>query len=264
MSKIPSSMKIAVVIPSYKSAETLPGVIDTLPEELASSGGKAIIVHDCSPDSTGEVADELAQKHSHVEVVHHEKNRGYGGALKTGLSHGYDIGCDVFPVVHSDGQYAPHLALALCVPILEGKAEIVQGSRFKGGGAREGGMPATRYWANRILTTMENMVFGTKMAEFHSGYMVFSRKLLTDIPYKELQNNYNFDAEMIVMAELAGYKCTEIPIPTRYDDETSSLDPIPYGINVLKMMGRHTLGHYRKLLDDHSAQEISTGFARPH
>jgi len=246
-------MKIAVIIPSYKAAETLPGVIDALPDGLASSGGVAVIVNDASPDNTGEVAENLAKTHEHVHVVHHEINRGYGGALKTGLSHGYEMGCDVFPVVHSDGQYAPHLALALCVPILEGKAEIVQGSRFKGGGAREGGMPASRYYANRGLTTMENLTFGTRMAEFHSGYMVFSRKLLEAVPYKELQDNYNFDAEMIIMAQLAGYKCTEIPIPTRYDDETSSLDPIPYGVNVLKMMARYTLGHYRKLLDDHTA-----------
>lgn len=254
-------MKIAVVIPSYKAADTLPGVIDTLPEELAASGGKAIIVNDGSPDHTGEVAKELEAKHDHVIAVHHGKNRGYGGALKTGLAHGCEIGFDVFPIVHSDGQYAPHLALALCVPILEGKAEIVQGSRFKGGGAREGGMPASRYYANRILTSMENLTFGTKMAEFHSGYMVFSRQLLSEIPYQNLQDNYNFDAEMIVMAHLAGHRCAEVPIPTRYDDETSSLDPIPYGLNVLKMMVRYTFGHYRKLLDDHTAATGTHGLA---
>ncbi|MFT4550492.1 MAG: glycosyltransferase involved in cell wall biosynthesis, partial [Verrucomicrobiales bacterium] len=72
-------MKIAVVIPSYKAADTLPGVIDTLPKELAESGGKAIIVNDGSPDNTGEIADELEKQHAHVITVHHEKNRGYGG-----------------------------------------------------------------------------------------------------------------------------------------------------------------------------------------
>ena len=252
-------MKIAVIIPAYKAAETLPGVIDTLPEELASSGGKAIIINDGSPDNTGDVADQLEKDHPHVITIHHEKNRGYGGALKTGLAHAYDIGYDMFPVVHSDGQYAPHLALALCVPILEDKAIIVQGSRFKGGGAREGGMPASRYYANRALTTMENMTFGTSMAEFHSGYMVYSRKLLEEVPYQKLQNNYNFDAEMIIMAHVAGYRCAEVPIPTRYDDETSSLDPIPYGLNVLKMMVRYTFGHYLQLLDDHTAAAGSDG-----
>ena len=78
-------MKIAIVIPADKAAETLPGVIDTLPRELAACGGKAIIVNDGSSDDTGEVAEKLEKKHRHVIAVHHEKNRGYGGALKTGL-----------------------------------------------------------------------------------------------------------------------------------------------------------------------------------
>jgi len=247
-------MKIAVIIPSYKSAATLPGVIGELPAELHERGGKAVIVHDCSPDNTGQVADELAARHPWVEVVHHERNRGLGGAIKTGLSHAYDTGFDVYPVVHSDGQYAPDQCLRVCEPILRGETLIAQGSRMLGGGALAGGMPYwSRYLPNRILTTLENLTVGTSMADYHSGYMVFSRRLLELIPYRELQNNYNFDAEMIMMAHLAGLKCGETPIPTRYDDGTSSLDPIPYGLNVLRLMGRYTLGHYRELLDRHTA-----------
>ncbi len=246
-------MRKAVIIPSYNAAETLPKVIETLPAELARGGGKAIIVHDCSPDRTGEVADNLAKSHAHVEVVHHEQNRGYGGALKSGLARGYELGFDIFPIVHSDGQYAPEMAMKLCGPIERGETEIVQGSRMKGGQAK-GSMPYwTRYLPNRILTTMENFVFGTSVAEFHSGYMVFSRKLLEMIPYQNLQNNYNFDAEMMIMAHLCKIPIVEEPIPTRYDESTSSLKPIPYGLNVLRMMWRFNIGHYRSLLDDHTA-----------
>jgi hypothetical protein len=85
------------------------------------------------------------------------------------------------------------------------------------------------------------------MAEFYSGYMLYSRRLLESAPFEHLQDNYNFDAEMIVVAHILGMECAQIPIPTRYDNEVSSLDPIPYGINVLKMMARHLGGHYRKL-----------------
>jgi hypothetical protein len=133
-------------------------------------------------------------------------------------------------------------------PIIEGKAQIVQGSRMIGGGALRGGMPYGRYIPNRILTFLENIVFGTRMAEFHSGYMIYSRRLLERAPFEQLQNNYNFDAEMILLAHLLGMECAQIPIPTRYGDEVSSLDPIPYGINVLKMMARHLGGHYRELV----------------
>ena len=82
-------------------------------------------------------ADELAAKHENVFVIHHEKNRGYGGALKTGMRHGLEKGYDIFAIVHSDGQYAPELVMDLCKPIENGETEIVQGSRILGG-AREG------------------------------------------------------------------------------------------------------------------------------
>ena len=73
------------------------------------------------------------------------------------------------------------------------------------------------------------------------------------VPFERLQDNYNFDAEMILLAHLRGIRCAESPIPTRYDDEVSSLSPIPYGLNVLKMMWRFTTGHYLQLLDEHDA-----------
>jgi len=242
-------MNKVVIIPSYKAEKTLPSVLERLPQEFWADG-TAIIVNDKSPDGTGEVAEGLKALYPSVEVVHHEVNRGYGGAQKSGLRHGLKLGARAFGVVHADGQYAPEMVLDLMAPILEGKAEIVQGSRMLAGGAREGGMPLLRYIPNRVLTTMENIVFGTKMAEFHSGYMLYSRRLLERAPFEKLQNNYNFDAEMIVVAKLLGYDCAQLPIPTRYDDEVSSLDPLPYGINVLKMMGRHLGGHYRRLLSE--------------
>lgn len=247
---IHDGVKKAIVIPSYCAAKTLPGVLTRIPKAFWENG-IAIIVNDKSPDDTGAVADDLKTQWPGLHVVHHEVNQGYGGAQKSGLKQGLALGADAFAIVHSDGQYAPEVVLDLIAPILEKRFHIVQGSRMIAGGAREGGMPLTRYLPNRILTAMENIVFGTRMAEFHSGYMLYSRTLLEQVPFDRLQNNYNFDAEMIVLAHLTGLECAQLPIPTRYDDEVSSLKPIPYGINVLKMMGRHLGGHYRNLLRNH-------------
>jgi len=240
-------MNKAIVIPSYRAGKTLPSVLPRIPVSFWDDG-VAIIVNDGSPDNTGEVAETLKSQWPKLDVVHHEVNQGLGGAEKTGLRRGLDLGASVFAIVHSDGQYPPELVLDLMQPIIEGKAQIVQGSRMMGGGALSGGMPYSRYIPNRTLTFLENIVFGTRMAEFHSGYMLFSRQLLERVPFEQLQNNYNFDAEMILVAHLLGFECAQIPIPTRYDDEISSLDPIPYGINVLKMMGRHMAGHYRAIV----------------
>jgi glycosyltransferase involved in cell wall biosynthesis len=252
-------MKIAIIIPAYQASETLPKVIASLPEELALGGGKAIIVNDGSPDETGEVADSLAEEHLHVVAVHNAERLGYGGALKKGFAHGYDLGCEIFPVVHSNGGEAPLIALALCVPIIEGKHEIVQGSVLKGRGVSTVEMPASHFYANRALAMFENLMFGTRMVEFHSGYMVYSRRLLDMVPYQQLQDNYAFDAEMILMAHLAGMACAEVPIPSRQEDGTSSLEPLPPGISLLKMMARYNLGYYRKILDQHTAANGTHG-----
>ncbi len=242
-------MKNCIIIPSYKAAATLLPTIERIPSKVLTDESMVVVINDASPDSTGAVADSIAADLPYVRVVHHPQNKGYGGAQKTGLHTGLEAGCDAFAVVHADGQYAPELLPELLAPIHKAEAMIVQGSRFAGGGALKGGMPLSRYIPNIVLTGMENIVFGTRLAEFHSGYMLYSRKLLESVPFDRLQNNYNFDAEMIILAHLSGHQCREIPIPTRYDDETSSLDPIPYGINVLKMMGRHLGGHYRGMLE---------------
>lgn len=249
------SADFCIVMPAYKAAGVLAATVKRIPAEFFRRGGTLIIVNDASPDETGAVADRLAAENSSIRVVHHEKNKGYGGAQKTGLNEGLRLGCRGFAVVHADGQYAPELVLDLLEPILSGEAHVVQGSRMLGGRALSGGMPVTRYLANRGLTILENISFGTRMAEFHSGYMLYSRRLLEALPFEELQSNFNFDAEIILLGHLAGFPCKEMPIPTHYGSETSSLDPIPYGINVLKMIGRHLTGYYRGLLKSSRSPE---------
>lgn len=240
--------KNCIVIPAYRAASVLSSTVNRIPRVYFSGGGRVVMINDASPDDTGRVAEEIARSTDGVTVIHHESNRGYGGAQKSGLLHGLAHGCDAFAVVHADGQYAPELVLELLAPINRGEADIVQGSRLLGGKALAGGMPWTRYVANRSLTALENLAFGTRMAEFHSGYMLYSRVLLERLPFEGLQNNFNFDAEIILLAHLAGFPCCQLPIPTHYGEESSSLAPIPYGLNVLRMVGRHFGGHYRNML----------------
>ena len=240
-----------IVMPSYRAEHVLSATVNRIPDRFYAESGTLIIVDDASPDATGEVADRLAQDNSSIRVIHHGQNAGYGGAQKSGLREGLRLGCRGFAVVHADGQYAPELVCDLLAPIMSGEADLVQGSRMLAGGALRGGMPFSRYAANRGLTMLENFCFGTRLAEFHSGYMLYSRRLLEAVPFGELQNNFNFDAEMILLGQLAGFPCREMAIPTHYGEETSSLDPIPYGLNVLRMIGRHLGGHYRRLLAGH-------------
>jgi glycosyltransferase involved in cell wall biosynthesis len=199
-------MKRAVVIPCYKAERSIAAVVDSLPREILEEGA-VVMVNDGSPDGTGAAIDAVAARVPAATALHHPANRGYGGALKTGMRHAMEQGFDIFAVVHSDGQYAPSLVLQLCEPIEKGLTEIAQGSRMRGG-ARSGEhpMPLSRYIPNRVLTALENLTVGTSMADFHSGYMIYSRRLLGRVPFERVQDNYNFDAEMIIMAHLCGIR----------------------------------------------------------
>lgn len=257
------SPEFCIVMPAYRAAGVLRATVARIPDAVFERGGILIVIDDGSPDATAGIAEELARERKRIQVLHHPVNRGYGGAQKTGLREGLRLGCRGFAVLHADGQYAPERVLDLLEPILSGRADLVQGSRMLGGGAREGGMPGFRYFANRALTTLENLAFGTNLAEFHSGYMLYSRSLLESLPFESLQDNFNFDAEMILLAHLAGFPCHEVAIPTHYGEESSSLDPIPYGLNVLRMIGRHWSGHYRGLLEATSVNFGLKGAGNP-
>ena len=257
------SPEFCIVMPAYRAAGVLRATVARIPDAVFERGGTLLVVDDGSPDATAGIAEELARENNRVRVLNHPVNRGYGGAQKTGLREGLRLGCRGFAVLHADGQYAPERVLDLLEPILSGRADLVQGSRMLGGGAREGGMPGFRYFANRALTTLENLAFGTNLAEFHSGYMLYSRSLLESLPFESLQDNFNFDAEMILLAHLAGFPCHEVAIPTHYGEESSSLDPIPYGLNVLRMIGRHWSGHYRGLLEATSVNLGLKGAGNP-
>jgi len=155
----------------------------------------------------------------------------------------------IFALLHADGQYAPEELPRLIKPFDEEKADIVQGSRIAGGGRRalQGSMPLYKYVANRVLTTIENCAFDMDMAEYHNGYMLYSKRALLDIPFEKLSDNFCFDQEMLVMAKIKGLKIVERPIPTHYGDEISHLKPIPYGFNVLSLVWKYTRGHYHAL-----------------
>jgi glycosyltransferase involved in cell wall biosynthesis len=241
--------RLAIAIPAYNAARTLEGVFDRVPPEIRAREPRYIIVDDGSTDDTAGVAHRLQARFPTLDVVQHAQNRGYGAAAQTGLGRALELGADVVAWVHGDGQYAPESLPELLAPLDADRADVVQGSRFRGGGALQGGMPVYKYIANRGLTWMENRVFGLRLAEYHSGYMLYRRAALEAIPFGSFTTRgFVFDQEMLVAARILGLRVVDLPIPTRYAGEVSYLRPIPYGIAVLKLMGRYLRGDYHRLV----------------
>lgn len=112
------------------------------------------------------------------------------------------------------------------------------------GGALHGGMPLYKFIANKCLTAIKNWSFGMQMAEYHSGYMLYSKKTLMSIPFNKLSDSFDFDLEMIIMAKIKKLRIKEIAIPTIYADETSYLNPIKYGLDVLSIVWKYKCGKF--------------------
>ncbi len=221
--------KIIVVMPAYNAAKTLRKTYSELPMDIVDD---VIVVDDCSTDSTSQVALELKLQH----VIRHEKNRGYGGNQKTCYKAAMDLGADVVIMVHPDYQYEPKLVTAMSSLIATGVFDVVLGSRILGTGAIKGGMPIYKYIANRLLTAFQNIMVPYKLSEYHTGYRAFSKEVLSSLPLENNSEDFIFDNQMLLQVIGSGFSIGEITCPTRYLEDSSSIDipsSIKYGLSVL-------------------------------
>jgi glycosyltransferase involved in cell wall biosynthesis len=243
--------RVLVAVPAFNAGKTLERMFERIPRELFENARFAV-VDDGSADDTLEAAERIRVRLPSLAVLRHPRNRGYGGTVKTLLSHALQTDAEVVAILHADGQYSPEKLPELIAPLASGRADLVQGSRLLGGGALAGGMPLYKYAANRMLTAFENRAFGMRMAEFHSGYMLYARRALTAIPFARLSESFDFDLEMLVCARILGLSIAEVAIPTIYADEVSHLKPIAYGLDVLRVVRRYRRGAYAALLNENA------------
>lgn len=223
-------------MPAYNAARTLEDTYRGLAMDVVD---EVILVDDVSHDETVDIAERLGLK-----VVVHIQNRGYGGNQKTCYLEALRSGADVVVMVHPDNQYDSTLVPQMIQPILEEQAEIVLGSRFLSGTALSGGMPWWKFIANRFLTGVENLIFGLGLSEYHTGFRAYSRRLLETLPFLLNSDDFVFDQEIMVQALCFGFRVREVPVPTRYFPEASSVNfqrSVKYGFAVLWLVVRYLL-----------------------
>jgi glycosyltransferase involved in cell wall biosynthesis len=228
--------RVVVVMPAYNAARTLERTYADLPGGVVD---KVILVDDVSQDETVEVARQLG-----LTVVIHVQNRGYGGNQKTCYLEALKDGADIVVMLHPDYQYDSRRVPALIAPIISGDADLVLGSRLLDGGALAGGMPLYKYLSNRFLTIVENLAFGQNLSECHTGFRAYSRHLLTTIPFVLNSDKFVFDTEVIAQTVAFGFKISEVPVPTRYFKEASSVNftnSVIYGAATLRVVLRFLL-----------------------
>lgn len=236
---------VSVIIPAYNAAPYIRSVIDRFPRGLWRQIRNVWIIDDGSTDATGAAVEAVARLHEAVRPVRWDANRGYGRTMRQGLSLCRDDGCDYAACVHADGQYPPEAVTEFVEAMRSKDIDLMQGSRIASGTALSGGMPLYKYAAGRVLTALENRVFGLAMTDYHSGFLVYSRKALATVPFHRLSPSFDFDLEAIACARGRKLVIGELPIPTRYAGEISHLRPFSYGCRVLGVLARFLAGYYR-------------------
>ena len=256
----PAKPKVVVVMPAYNAAKTLHMTYADLPREMVDL---VIVVDDGSSDETAKIARELG-----LELFVHDRNYGYGANQKTCYREALKAGADIVVMVHPDYQYDPTLLPEVVRPIQEGRADVVLGSRLMGDSPMKQGMPWWKYVSNRFLTWVENIAFGLKLSEYHTGYRAFRRETLESVNLETNSDKFIFDQEILAQVVALGMRITEVPVPTRYFAQASSasfFQSSVYGCSILLLVGKyllHRLGWgYHRQFD--SLQRRYHGVAEP-
>jgi glycosyltransferase involved in cell wall biosynthesis len=211
---LPAGFKLSVVIPVYNEERWLGELVRRvravpIPKEI-------ILVNDASTDGTPDVLAALEAEHDDVRVFHQTKNGGKGAALREGFKH---CSGDIVVVQDADWEYDPAEYPRLIQPIVEGKADVVFGSRFTGDSQR-----VLYFWhsvCNRILTTLSNMFTNLNLTDMETCYKVFRREVIQGLTLKS--NRFGFEPE--VTAKVARKRPGQSPwriyeVPISYSGRT--------------------------------------------
>ncbi len=238
---------LGIFIPAYNAGSTLGSVLQRIPSELWASIQIVIVIDDGSRDSTVLVTREFSLNEPKILLHSFEKNRGYGAAVRYGLKACREGGCDIAVCLHSDGQYPPERIAEFADQMRRNDVDILQGSRHLDGRARAGGMPLYKIVAGKALTRLENICLGHRLTDPHSGFLLYSRRALENIPFDRLSGYFDFDLEAIASALALGLRVEELAIPAHYAGEQSYLNPLRYGLHALRVAARYRSGYYRRL-----------------
>jgi glycosyltransferase involved in cell wall biosynthesis len=195
-------MKISVIIPIYNEIDTIREILRRVQETEIPD--EIVLVDDGSTDGTRQVLEGLDGVDT-IRVVFHEHNQGKGAAVRTGINQAMG---EVIIIQDADLEYDPRDYPILLKPIQEGIADAVYGSRFLGGPRRP-----TLFWhmvANRILTLMTNVLYNNILTDMETGYKVFRRNIILDIPLHA--RRFDFEPEFTAKILKRKIRVYEVPI----------------------------------------------------
>jgi glycosyltransferase involved in cell wall biosynthesis len=200
-------MKLSVIIPVYNEVETIEEILKRV--RSVPHDKEIIVIDDSSTDGTTAWLKERAGED--IKVFFHDENKGKGGALKTGFQ---QVTGDIVVIQDADLEYDPADYSRIIEPILDGRADVVYGSRFTGGPQRV--LFFWHYVGNKFLTLLSNMFTNLNLSDMETCYKVFRADLLEKISVKS--NRFGFEPE--ITAKFAKLKCRIYEVPISYSGRT--------------------------------------------
>jgi glycosyltransferase involved in cell wall biosynthesis len=196
-------VKLSVIIPVYNERETIEEIIRRVEEVNVGLEKEIIVVDDGSQDGTSQVLKSL--KFPNLKIFRHSKNMGKGAALQTGFSKAEG---DIILIQDADLEYNPQDYPKLLEAILDGRADVVYGSRFLGGPHRV--LFFWHYVGNKILTTLSNMFSNLNLSDMETCYKVFKKEILERIKLKS--KRFGFEPEFTIKVAKMNCRIYEVPI----------------------------------------------------
>ena len=213
-------MKVTIGIPAFNEEKQLPKILPKL-KEITDS---IIVCDDGSTDKTAAIAKEFG-----AEVVRHEKNQGYGGAIRSIFQKASEINSDVLVTFDADGQHRIEDIQIVTEPIIKEKVDVVIGSRFLDMKSED--MPNYRKVGIKLITKVTNLSIKEKLTDSQSGFRAYSKRALEKISLTD--EGMGFSTEILIKASKLDLGIAEVPIVVNYNGNTSTHDPVSHGTSVI-------------------------------
>ena len=212
-------MRITIGIPAFNEEKNIAKIITQLKKVTDS----IIVCDDGSSDMTGEISEKLG-----AIVVKHEKNMGYGSAIKTIFQKASEIDSDVLVTFDADGQHRIEDIEPVLEPIKNNSADIIIGSRFL---SKSSNVPNYRKFGIKVITELTNASIKKKLTDSQSGFRAYSKQVLAEITPSEV--GMGISTEILIKASNKNLRIGEVPISILYEGNTSTHNPISHGSSVL-------------------------------
>ena len=221
-------MKTVAIVPCYKSSIIAPKVV----RELINYVDFVICVDDCCPELTGKIIQNNIVN-DNLKVIFHKRNKGVGGATKTGIHFAKKIAAEIIIKIDSDGQMDPSYIPMLIEPIINQTSDVTKGNRFRNIDVLIR-MPKIRLLGNIILSFITKLSTGYwELFDPTNGFIAINTKILSKIQYQKTDNRYFFETDLLFRCGLYDLLISEIEIPTIYKNEKSGLNPMQESIRYL-------------------------------